>query len=184
MVITIFCIASTLAMYICLEPLVRASYSLASLPVLRLPRLNVYVCVLQLELRQILLLAASIATSASWFVFRKSDWSWVLLDILGIMLCISTLKVFRLPSLKICTILLIALFFYDIFFVFITPLFMKGGKRLMGGLATGGKSVSVMEKVVTGGDSGEYNPMALRVPGLTNDPSRVCMSVHAYSVLV
>ena len=35
------------------------------------------------------------------------------------------LKVLRLPSFKICTILLSALFIYDIFFVFITPLITK-----------------------------------------------------------
>ena len=32
------------------------------------------------------------------------------------------LRVLRLPSFMICTILLSILFFYDIFFVFITPL--------------------------------------------------------------
>ena len=165
-----FCIASTLAMYSCLEPIVMASYSLASLPVLRLPRVNLYLCVLQLELRQFLLLAGSIATSVTWFVFRKSDWSWILQDILGIMFSINMLKVLRLPSLKICTILLSALFFYDIFFVFITPLFMEGGK-------------SVMVEVATGGDSGEQLPMVLRVPHLSSDPSRVCY-VHTYSLLV
>ena len=35
------------------------------------------------------------------------------------------LRLVRLPSLKICTLLLVLLFFYDIFFVFITPLFTK-----------------------------------------------------------
>lgn len=168
-IMTMFCIASSLAMYSCLEPLVMASYSLASLPVLRLPRCNLYLCVLQLELRQFLLLLASIATSATWFVFRKTDWSWILQDILGIMFSINMLKVLRLPSLKICTILLSALFFYDIFFVFITPLFMEGGK-------------SVMVEVATGGNSDEQLPMVLRVPHLSRDPSRVCY-VHTYSLL-
>ena len=83
-----FCIASSLAMYSCLEPLVMASYSVSWLPVLRLPRCNLYLCILQLELRQFLLLAASIATSATWFAFRKSEWSWILQDILGIMFSI------------------------------------------------------------------------------------------------
>ena len=81
-IMTMFCIASSLAMYSCLEPLVMASYNLSSLPVLKLPRLNLYICILQLELRQFLLLAASIATSVTWFVFRKTDWSWVLQVIL------------------------------------------------------------------------------------------------------
>merc|ERR1712098_151171 len=72
-------------------------------------------------------------------------------------------------SLKICTILLSALFFYDIFFVFITPLFMKDGK-------------SVMVEVATGHSSDEQLPMVLKVPHLSRDPGRVCY-VHTYSLL-
>ena len=66
-------------------------------------------------------------------------------DFLGIMFSINMLKVLRLPSLRICTILLSALFFYDIFFVFITPLFMSGK--------------SVMVEVATGHSSDEQLPM-------------------------
>merc|ERR1711936_385501 len=156
-------------MYSCLEPVVMASYSLACLPVLRLPRCNLYICILQLELRQLLLLLLSLGTAITWFCFRKTDWSWILQDILGIMFSINMLKVLRLPSLKICTILLSALFFYDIFFVFITPLFMEGGK-------------SVMVEVATGHSSDEQLPMVLRVPHLPREPSRVCY-VHTYSLL-
>ena len=83
-------------------------------------------------------------------MFCKVEWSWILQDILGIMFSINMLKVLRLPSLKICTILLSALFFYDIFFEFITPLFMKDGK-------------SVMVEVATGHSSDEQLPMVLRV---------------------
>jgi len=168
-IMTMFCIASSLAMYSCLEPLVMASYQLPCLPVLRLPSCNLYLCVLQLELRQLLLLIASISTAATWFVFRKTNWSWIIQDILGIMFSINMLKVLRLPSLKICTILLSALFFYDIFFVFITPLFMEGGK-------------SVMVEVATGHSSDEQLPMVLRVPHLSTDPSRVCYT-NTYSLL-
>merc|ERR1719474_1065940 len=152
-IMTMFCIASSLAMYSCLEPLVMASYQIPCLPVLRLPRCILYLCVLQLELRQLLLLIASISTAATWFVFRKTNWSWIIQDILGIMFSINMLKVLRLPSLKICTILLSALFFYDIFFVFITPLFMEGK--------------SVMVEVATGHSSDEQLPMVLRVPHLS-----------------
>ena len=112
--------------------------------------------------RQLVLLLSSIATTVSWFVFRKEDWSWILQvlrflqfqldtvelflqDFLGIMFSINMLKVLRLPSLRICTILLSALFFYDIFFVFITPLFMSGK--------------SVMVEVATGHSSDEQLPM-------------------------
>ena len=38
---------------------------------------------------------------------------------------VNMIRQVRLPSLKICTLLLVLLFFYDIFFVFITPLFTK-----------------------------------------------------------
>ena len=60
------------------------------------------------------------------------------------------LHVLRMPSLKICSILLGILFFYDIFFVFITPLLTKNGK-------------SVMVEVATGGETGEQLPMVLKV---------------------
>ena len=64
-IMTMFCIASSLAMYSCLEPIVMASYQvnhllknppssllqMSWLPVLRLPRVNLYICILQLELR-------------------------------------------------------------------------------------------------------------------------------------
>merc|ERR1712055_815812 len=164
-----FCTASTMAMYMCLEPLVMMTYKLPCFPVITLPRMNLYLCILQLELRQLVLLLTSIATTVSWFVFRKEDWSWILQDILGIMFSINMLKVLRLPSLRICTVLLSALFFYDIFFVFITPLFMEGGK-------------SVMVEVATGHSSDEQLPMVLRVPHLSTDPSRVCY-VNTYSLL-
>ena len=101
------------------------------------------------------------------------------------MFSINMLKVLRLPSLRICTILLSALFFYDIFFVFITPLFMSGK--------------SVMVEVATGHSSDEQLPMVknsretwkkpyffwqvLRVPHLSTTPSRVCY-MQTYSLLV
>jgi len=163
-----FCTASTMAMYMCLEPLVMMTYKVPCFPVITLPRINLYLCILQLELRQLVLLLSSIATTVSWFVFRKEDWSWILQDFLGIMFSINMLKVLRLPSLRICTILLSALFFYDIFFVFITPLFMSGK--------------SVMVEVATGHSSDEQLPMVLRVPHLSTTPSRVCY-MQTYSLL-
>merc|ERR1719295_717851 len=100
---------------------------------------------------------------------RINLYPWILQDFLGIMFSINMLKVLRLPSLRICTILLSALFFYDIFFVFITPLFMSGK--------------SVMVEVATGHSSDEQLPMVLRVPHLSTTPSRVCY-MQTYSLLV
>ena len=60
----------------------------------------------------------------------------MLQDILGIAFCISLIRNIRLPNLKVCTILLVLLLIYDIFFVFITPLF-SAGKSVMVEVATG-----------------------------------------------
>ena len=74
---------------------------------------------------QFVLLLGSVSISLVWLVYRNAGWAWVLQDFLAILFCINMLKVLRLPSLKICTLLLSTLFFYDIFFVFITPLITK-----------------------------------------------------------
>ena len=61
----------------------------------------------------------------------------MLQDILGVCFCISLVKLIKLPSLKISALLLVALLVYDIFFVFITPLFSARGKSVMVEVATG-----------------------------------------------
>ena len=53
--------------------------------------------------------------------------------------CISLLKNLRLPSMKICSLLLVLLLIYDVFFVFITPLFSAGHNSVMVDVATGKK---------------------------------------------
>ena len=71
-----------------------------------------------------------------FFFFFFLSYAWVLQDILGIAFCISLIRNIRLPNLKVCTILLVLLLIYDIFFVFITPLF-SAGKSVMVEVATG-----------------------------------------------
>ena len=51
LIMGMFCLASSLAMYSCLEPLVMATYTIPWLPVVRLPKMNLYLCILHLELR-------------------------------------------------------------------------------------------------------------------------------------
>merc|ERR1712038_714503 len=53
---------------------------------------------------------------------------WIMQDIMGTCMCIMFLKTMKLNSIKVAAILLIAAFFYDIFFVFVTPYLTKGGK--------------------------------------------------------
>ena len=71
------------------------------------------------------------------YIFLFSSYAWILQDILGIAFCISLVKAIRLPNLKVCTILLVLLLIYDIFFVFITPLFSASHKSVMVQVATG-----------------------------------------------
>jgi len=155
-IIGMFCLTSTIAVYSCLEPLVMLSYAYLPCPTIKFPTCNLYICILNLELRQFVLLLGSVSISLVWLVYRNAGWAWVLQDFLAILFCINMLKVLRLPSLKICTLLLSTLFFYDIFFVFITPLITKSGK-------------SIMVDVATGGDSGEQVPLVIKVP-LLNVP--------------
>ncbi|KAL8572358.1 hypothetical protein ACOMHN_023127 [Nucella lapillus] len=80
-------------------------------------------------------------------------YAWILQDIIGFCFCLYVMRALLMPSLRACTVLLSLLFIYDIFFVFITPLFTKDGE-------------SVMIKVATGGNSktGEQMPMVFKVP--------------------
>lgn len=56
------------------------------------------------------------------------------------------LQTVALPSGRVATVFLAALFCYDVFMVFITPLFMPRGD-------------SVMVRVATGGDTHEVRPL-------------------------
>ncbi|PRD26087.1 UNVERIFIED_CONTAM: Sppl2b [Trichonephila clavipes] len=64
-------------------------------------------------------------------------------------------------NFEICFVLLVLLFFYDIFFVFVTPYFTVKGE-------------SVMEEIATGGSSTEMLPMVLRVVHFGFDPLAIC----------
>jgi len=160
-IIAMFCLASTLGLYQCLEPILIA----VPIGTCRVPNCSAK-CRHRPEIRQILLVAACISVAAAWFVLRKESYSWILQDILGIAFSINMLNVIRLPSFKICTILLVLLFFYDIFFVFVTPLFTQSGE-------------SVMVEVATGGSSHEQMPMVLKVPHLSLDPLAFCFPQYS-----
>ena len=60
----------------------------------------------------------SISVATVWFIYKYSDWSWILQDIMSVTLCSFFLTVVLLPNLKTATILLLLAFLYDIFFVF------------------------------------------------------------------
>jgi len=133
--------------------------------VLMIPRLG-----LQATAADIALTALAIALSVLWYSFRHSSWSWILQNILGIFLMLFVLQTLKLPSIKVGVILLSCLFLYDIFFVFVTPLFTSTGE-------------SVMERVATGGpNSSEHLPMMIVVPYLFSPPS-ACLGGRGASMI-
>ena len=75
------------------------------------------------------------------FTIRHPDtipFFWIMQDIMGACMCILFLQTMKLNSIKVASILLTAAFFYDIFFVFVTPYLTKGGKSIMVDVATSG----------------------------------------------
>lgn len=73
------------------------------------------------------------------FTVRNPDtvlFFWFMQDVFGACMCILFLKIIRLNSIHVASALLVVAFFYDIFFVFITPLIFK--KSIMLTVATSG----------------------------------------------
>jgi len=74
-----------------------------------------------------------------WFISHN----WILNNVIGLSIVCLIFKVIKLPSLKVGTILLSALFFYDIFWVFFSePIF---GKSVM---ITAATSIDIPNKIV------------------------------------
>ncbi|XP_041946528.1 signal peptide peptidase-like 2 [Alosa sapidissima] len=160
-IIGTFCIASSVSLHSCLWPFVRR------LPFgkCRIPENNLPYCHKRPQVRMLLLTVFCVGVSATWCVFRNEDqWAWVLQDALGIAFCLSMLKTIRLPTFKACTLLLVVLFVYDVFFVFITPLLTKNGESIMVEVAAGPSNSSTHEKL----------PMVLKVPRLNSSPLALC----------
>jgi len=67
----------------------------------------------------------SFFTSLSVVIAWLVTFNFVLSDILAISLALTALSFVRLPNLKVSLIILVLFFFYDIFWVFISPLIFK-----------------------------------------------------------
>ncbi|KAG6548658.1 hypothetical protein Mapa_009812 [Marchantia paleacea] len=87
-----------------------------------------------------------------WACFRHLSFAWIAQDILGISLILTVLQIVRLPNIKVSTVLLSCAFLYDIFWVFISPVFFHESVMIV--VARGDKS------------GGEGIPMLLKVPRL------------------
>ncbi|KAF7813161.1 signal peptide peptidase-like 1 [Senna tora] len=77
-----------------------------------------------------LLLVVCIGVVAAWLVSGH----WILTNLLGISICIALTSHARLPNIKICAMLLLCLFVYDIFWVFFSEIFF--GANVMVSVAT------------------------------------------------
>ncbi len=63
---------------------------------------------------------------------------WVTQDVMGSCMCIMFLSIIKLNSIRVATFLLLVAFFYDIFFVFVTPLIFKGQSVMITVATSGG----------------------------------------------
>ncbi|XP_064187788.1 signal peptide peptidase-like 2B isoform X3 [Anguilla rostrata] len=161
MIIGIFCLAASIGLYSCLCPFVR------SIPFgkCRIPENNLPYCHKRPQVRMLMLSVFCVGVSVTWGVFRNEDqWAWVLQDGLGIAFCLYMLKTIRLPTFKACTLLLVVLFVYDVFFVFVTPHLTSHGESIMVQVAAGPPDSTTQEKL----------PMVLKVPRLNSSPMALC----------
>jgi len=163
-VIGIFAIAAVQGSYDCLSGI----KSLCNCGNCRVPENNLPLLSSQPDVFSIILLCFCIGLSIFWIIIRNTFYGWILQDFLGVCFCVSLLKMFKLPNLKISAILLLALLVYDIFFVFITPFFSAQGK-------------SIMIEVATGRGSLEQLPMVIKVPKMIKTAMSLCE--QPYSLL-
>ncbi|KAE9002547.1 hypothetical protein PF011_g13272 [Phytophthora fragariae] len=86
------------------------------------------------RLSEVLGLLPSVTIAVVWYLHRRTFWA--LQDVMGISLCFVFLRTVQLPNLKVATVLLTLAFCYDVFFVFLSPIFF--GSSVMEDVATGG----------------------------------------------
>ncbi|XP_007529744.1 signal peptide peptidase-like 2C [Erinaceus europaeus] len=118
-----------------------------------------------LSLPLLLLASLCAAVATLWVTFRNEDrWAWLLQDTLGVAYCLFVLRRVRLPTLKNCASFLMALLAFDVFFVFVTPLFTRTGESIMVEVASGPVDSLSHERL----------PMVLRVPRLSFSALTLC----------
>ncbi|CAO2641366.1 Signal peptide peptidase-like 2B [Lemmus lemmus] len=143
-IIGIFCLASSTGLYSCLAPCVRKlPFCTCSLPYFHK----------RPQARMLLLAVFCVTVTIVWGIFRNED-HWAISPGIGHG-CSSWL-------LQACTLLLLVLFIYDVFFVFITPFLTKSGNSIMVEVATGPSNSST------------HLPMVLKVPRLNTSPLALC----------
>ncbi|KAI3974915.1 hypothetical protein MKX01_005026 [Papaver californicum] len=119
-------IASMFSLYFCFSPYI-------SVINMKLGIVDPYLsrcCSKSFTRSQGVLVAVCVGTVISWLVTGH----WVLNNLLGISICMAFVSHVRLPNIKICALLLVCLFVYDIFWVFFSERFF--GANVMVSVAT------------------------------------------------
>ncbi|XP_071014339.1 signal peptide peptidase-like 2A isoform X1 [Oncorhynchus clarkii lewisi] len=170
-IIAIFCLASATALFSCLDAL---------LDLAKCSPMSVTVLGGSVSVRSVLLSAVCVTVAVVWGVYRNEDrWIWILQDLLGVAFCLNFLKTISLSNFKICVILLSLLLLYDVFFVFITPLFMPNGESIMvqvalGPDAAGEKQGNTVEVPAEPSTPYEKLPVVMRVPRFSAWTQNLC----------
>ncbi|PIA25739.1 hypothetical protein AQUCO_10800023v1 [Aquilegia coerulea] len=142
--IVLFCIGGSQGMCACVVALISRMCKNSGRKSLSLPVLG------EVSVLSVVVFPMCVAFAIFWAARRHTSYAWVGQDVLGICLMITVLQTARLPNIKVASVLLCCAFVYDIFWVFISPLFFKE---------------SVMIAVARGDNSGgETIPMLLRLP--------------------
>ncbi|XP_077250447.1 SIGNAL PEPTIDE PEPTIDASE-LIKE 3 isoform X2 [Tasmannia lanceolata] len=144
LLIILFCIGGTEGLLICSVTLISRICRGCGRKTLQLPILG------EVSVLSIVVFPFCAAFSIFWAANQHASYAWIGQDILGVCLMITVLQMARLPNIKVASVLLSCAFFYDIFWVFISPLIFHE---------------SVMIAVARGDNSGgEAIPMLLRIP--------------------
>ncbi|XP_078434233.1 signal peptide peptidase-like 2 [Wolffia australiana] len=142
--VVLFCIGGTEGMHVCFVTIITRMFKKSGQKTVHLPVLGE---VLALSL---VILPLCAAFAILWAANQRASFAWIGQDVLGICLMITVLQMARIPNIKVASALLCCAFFYDIFWVFLSPLIFKE---------------SVMIAVARGDNSGgESIPMLLKIP--------------------
>jgi len=70
------------------------------------------------------------AITVNWYLFRLTDWGWILQNTMCVGLLLVLQRTVRISNMQIATILLSMAFLYDIFWVFLSPMFFESSPMI------------------------------------------------------
>ncbi|KAF2322258.1 hypothetical protein GH714_009605 [Hevea brasiliensis] len=116
LLIILFCLGGVEGMHSCIVSLISRKCKNCVQKKVNLPLLG------ETSIVSLVVLCCCLAFAIFWIVNRRTSYSWIGQDILGICLMITVLQVARLPNIKVAAVLLCCAFVYDIFWVFLSPI--------------------------------------------------------------